>query len=56
MDLLMVDVNATMMQVTISSSLLPQYRERLIAGTMFSMSGFDVSRCAQSFRLTSLLC
>ncbi|KAF3589918.1 hypothetical protein F2Q69_00031133 [Brassica cretica] len=47
---------ATMMQVTISSRLLPQYRERLIAGTMFSMSGFDVSRCAQSFRLTSLLC
>uniref|UniRef100_A0A0D3CIL4 Uncharacterized protein n=1 Tax=Brassica oleracea var. oleracea TaxID=109376 RepID=A0A0D3CIL4_BRAOL len=47
---------ATMMLVTISSSLLPQYRERLIAGTMFSMSGFDVSRCAQSFRLTSLLC
>ncbi|CAF1932801.1 unnamed protein product [Brassica napus] len=46
---------ATMMQVTISSSHLLQYRERLIAGTMFSMS-VDVSRCAQSFRLTSLLC
>ncbi|KAG5384156.1 hypothetical protein IGI04_035626, partial [Brassica rapa subsp. trilocularis] len=52
MDLLMVDVKATMMQVTISSSRLPQYRERLIVGTMFSVSGFDVSRCAQSFRLT----
>ena len=43
---------ATMMQVTISSSRLPQYRERLIVGTMLSVSGFDVSRCAQSFRLT----
>ncbi|KAG5397181.1 hypothetical protein IGI04_018995 [Brassica rapa subsp. trilocularis] len=52
MDLLMVDVKATMMQVTISSSRLPQYRERLIVGTMFFVSGFDVSRCAQSFRLT----
>ncbi|CAN6885461.1 unnamed protein product [Brassica oleracea] len=56
MDLLMVDVNVSGFFLTISSSLLPQYRERLIAGTMFSMSGFDVSRCAQSFRLTSLLC
>ncbi|KAF3540726.1 hypothetical protein F2Q69_00021338 [Brassica cretica] len=52
MDLLMVDVNSTMMQVTISASRLPQFRERLHAGTMFSVSGFDVSRCAQNFRLT----
>ncbi|CAN7000207.1 unnamed protein product [Brassica oleracea var. botrytis] len=52
MDLLMVDVNSTMMQVTISASCLPQFRERLHAGTIFSVSGFDVSRCAQNFRLT----
>ncbi|XP_013617411.1 PREDICTED: uncharacterized protein LOC106323912 [Brassica oleracea var. oleracea] len=52
MDLLMVDVNSTMMQVTISASRLPQFWERLHAGTMFSVSGFDVSRCAQNFRLT----
>ncbi|XP_013597271.1 PREDICTED: uncharacterized protein LOC106305450 [Brassica oleracea var. oleracea] len=52
MDLLMVDVNATMMQATISASHLPQFRERLTAGTMFFVSGFDVSRCAQNFRLT----
>ncbi|KAF2551236.1 hypothetical protein F2Q68_00036019 [Brassica cretica] len=43
---------ATMMQATISASHLPQFRERLTAGTMFSVSGFDVSRCAQNFRLT----
>ncbi|CAG7864718.1 unnamed protein product [Brassica rapa] len=52
MDLLMVDVNSTVMQVTISAGRLPQFREILRAGTMFSVSGFDVSRCAQNFRLT----
>ncbi|CAN6925573.1 unnamed protein product [Brassica oleracea] len=52
MDLLMVDVNSTMMQVTISASRLPQFREMLHAGTLFSVSSFDVSRCAQNFWLT----
>ncbi|KAJ4889016.1 hypothetical protein Rs2_28764 [Raphanus sativus] len=41
-----------MMQVTISAGCLPEYRERLIAGTMFSLSGFNVSGAAQNFRLT----
>ncbi|CAF1996722.1 unnamed protein product, partial [Brassica oleracea] len=35
-----------------ASHRLPQFREKLTAGTMFSVSGFDVSRCAQNFRLT----
>ncbi|KAF8092250.1 hypothetical protein N665_0420s0017 [Sinapis alba] len=48
----MVDTNATMMQASIVARMLPQYRERLTAGTMISISGFDVSRCAQNFRLT----
>ncbi|CAF1926906.1 hypothetical protein YC2023_058202 [Brassica napus] len=52
MDLLMVDVNSTMMQVTISAGRLPQFREMLHAGTMFSVSGFEVSRCAQNFWFT----
>ncbi|KAH0882219.1 hypothetical protein HID58_058315, partial [Brassica napus] len=52
MDLLMVNVNSTVMQVTISAGRLPQFLEQLHAGTMFSVSGFDVSRCAQNFRLT----
>ncbi|XP_013617352.1 PREDICTED: uncharacterized protein LOC106323839 [Brassica oleracea var. oleracea] len=38
MDLLMVDVNSTMMQVTISAGRLPQFRDRFLAGTMFSLS------------------
>uniref|UniRef100_A0A0D3C2R7 40S ribosomal protein S25 n=1 Tax=Brassica oleracea var. oleracea TaxID=109376 RepID=A0A0D3C2R7_BRAOL len=45
MDLLMVDFNSTMMQVTIGAGRLPQFRDRLHAGTMFFVSGFDVSRC-----------
>ncbi|KAF3530095.1 hypothetical protein DY000_02042509 [Brassica cretica] len=52
MDLLMVDVNSTMMQVTISAGRLPQFWEMLHAGTMFSVSSFEVSRCAQNFQLT----
>ncbi|KAF8116080.1 hypothetical protein N665_0022s0010 [Sinapis alba] len=52
MDLLMVDANATMMQASIVARMLPQYRDRLTAGTMISIFGFDVSRCAQNFRLT----
>ncbi|KAF2565324.1 hypothetical protein F2Q68_00026765 [Brassica cretica] len=43
---------STMMQVTISASRLPLFRERLHVGTMFFVSGFDISRCAQNFRLT----
>ncbi|WZZ04082.1 hypothetical protein YC2023_090003 [Brassica napus] len=42
-DMLPVDVNATMMQATINASGLPRFRSRLAAGTMFSVSGFDVS-------------
>lgn len=41
-----------MMQATISAGRLPEYRGRLIAGSMFTLSGFDVSRAAQNFRLT----
>ncbi|KAF2601598.1 hypothetical protein F2Q70_00028054 [Brassica cretica] len=44
MDLLMVDFNSTMMQVTIGAGRLPHFRDRLHAGTMFFVSGFDVSR------------
>ncbi|KAG2328260.1 hypothetical protein Bca52824_010988 [Brassica carinata] len=51
-DMLMVDVNGTIMQATISASRLTQFWERLPAGTMYSISGFDVARCAQNFRLS----
>ncbi|KAL0802493.1 hypothetical protein Bca101_057669 [Brassica carinata] len=52
MDLLMVDVKGTMMQASIGASRIPRFRERLTAGAMFSISGFDVCRCAQNYRLT----
>ncbi|CAN6924667.1 unnamed protein product, partial [Brassica oleracea] len=51
-DMLLVDVNATMMQATISAHRLPQYQERLTAGAMYSIADFDVARCAQNFRLS----
>ncbi|CAN6889390.1 unnamed protein product, partial [Brassica oleracea] len=51
-DMLLVDVNATMMQATISAHRLPWFKERLIVGAMYSIAGFDVARCAQNFRLS----
>ncbi|CDY49749.1 BnaA02g19230D [Brassica napus] len=50
--MLLVDVNATMMQATISAHRVPRYQERLTAGAMYSMADFDVARCAQNFRLS----
>ncbi|KAG2270108.1 hypothetical protein Bca52824_064663 [Brassica carinata] len=51
-DMLSVDVNATMMQATISAHHLPWFKERLIVGAMYSIADFDVARCAQNFRLS----
>ncbi|CAF1943989.1 unnamed protein product [Brassica oleracea] len=42
---------STLMQATINANRLPKFRERLAAGTMYSVSGFDVARCAQNFKL-----
>lgn len=39
------------MQASISANCLPQFQDRLSVGTMFSISGFDVARCAQNYRL-----
>ncbi|KAG2267121.1 hypothetical protein Bca52824_074200 [Brassica carinata] len=50
-DMLLMDVNSTLMQATINANRLPKFRERLAAGTMYSVSGFDVARCAQNFEL-----
>ncbi|CAF2111279.1 unnamed protein product [Brassica napus] len=51
-DMLLIDVNATMMQATIYANRLSRFRSKLAAGTMYTVSGFDVARCAQNFRLT----
>lgn len=51
-DMLLIDVNATMMQATIYANRLSRFRSKLAAGTMYTISGFDVARCAQNFRLT----
>ncbi|KAF3578141.1 hypothetical protein DY000_02030184 [Brassica cretica] len=50
-DMLLMDVNSTIMQATINANRVSKFRERLAAGSMYSVSGFDVARCAQNFRL-----
>ncbi|KAF3575822.1 hypothetical protein DY000_02035269 [Brassica cretica] len=50
-DMLLMDVNSTLMQATINANGLPKFRERLTAGTIYFVSGFDVARCAQNFKL-----
>ncbi|CAF1917187.1 unnamed protein product [Brassica napus] len=50
-DMLLMDVNSTLIQATITTNRLPRFRDRLAAGTMYSVSGFDVARCAQNFKL-----
>ncbi|KAJ4886981.1 hypothetical protein Rs2_26729 [Raphanus sativus] len=40
------------MQTTINAHRLPKFRPRLAAGSIYSISTFDVARCAQNFRLT----
>ncbi|KAF3507455.1 hypothetical protein F2Q69_00010197, partial [Brassica cretica] len=51
-DMLLIDVNSTIMQATIYANRLPRFRSKLAAGKVFSISGFDVARCAQNYRLT----
>ena len=41
----------TLMQATINANRLPKFRDRLAAGTIYSVSSFDVARCAQNFKL-----
>ncbi|KAG2285618.1 hypothetical protein Bca52824_045222 [Brassica carinata] len=50
-DMLLMDVNSTLMQATINANGLPKFRERLTVGTIYFVSGFDVARCAQNFKL-----
>ncbi|KAF8113224.1 hypothetical protein N665_0054s0039 [Sinapis alba] len=51
-ELLLIDVNSTIMQATINAHRLQKFWPKLAAGTTYSISGFDVARCAQNFRLT----
>ncbi|XP_048597089.1 uncharacterized protein LOC106371438 isoform X5 [Brassica napus] len=40
-DMILIDVNATMMQATIYANRLSRFRSKLAAGTMYTISGFD---------------
>ncbi|KAG2312055.1 hypothetical protein Bca52824_023612 [Brassica carinata] len=44
LDMLMVDVNATVMQAMISVNRLIRFRHKLTAGKMSSVTGFDFAR------------
>lgn len=41
------------MQATVNVSRLATYRPYLQAGSMYSVTGFDVTRCNQNFRLSN---
>ncbi|CAN7052480.1 unnamed protein product [Brassica rapa subsp. trilocularis] len=51
-DMLLIDVNSTIMHATIYDNRLPRFLSMLATGKMFSISGFDGARCAQNYRLT----
>ncbi|CAF1908686.1 unnamed protein product [Brassica oleracea var. botrytis] len=42
-DMLMIDINATIMQATIYANRLPRFQSKLADGKMFSLSGFDLT-------------
>uniref|UniRef100_A0A0D3D2S4 Uncharacterized protein n=2 Tax=Brassica oleracea var. oleracea TaxID=109376 RepID=A0A0D3D2S4_BRAOL len=52
LDMLIVDLNGTIMVASISAKHLILFRSRLFAGTVYSVSGFFVSDCAPTLRLT----
>ncbi|CAN7043367.1 unnamed protein product [Brassica rapa subsp. trilocularis] len=45
-DMLLINVNSTIMQATVYANRLPRFRSKLATGNMFSISGFHVARCA----------
>ncbi|KAH0886813.1 hypothetical protein HID58_062909 [Brassica napus] len=47
-DMLLMDVNSTLMQATINANRLPKFRERLAAGMIYFVSGFDNFKLADS--------
>ncbi|CAF1944005.1 hypothetical protein YC2023_081074 [Brassica napus] len=52
LNMLIVDMNGTIMVASISAKRLILFRSRLIAGAVYSVSGFFVSDCALTLRLT----
>ncbi|CDY60764.1 BnaAnng17160D [Brassica napus] len=42
-DMILIDVNATMMQATIYANRLSRFRSKLAAGTMYTISGYDLT-------------
>ncbi|KAF8096421.1 hypothetical protein N665_0309s0047 [Sinapis alba] len=51
-DMLFVDENSTLTQGSISANRQLRFRERLIEGSLYTLSGFDVTRNNPNFRLS----
>ena len=48
----MVHVQSTMMPATVSVNSLATHQPNLEAGSVYSLTGFDVTRCNQNYRLS----
>ncbi|KAG2255800.1 hypothetical protein Bca52824_075094 [Brassica carinata] len=51
-DMLLLDSQATMMAATIDVNRLATHRPNLKAGSVYSLTGFDVARCNPNYRLS----
>ncbi|KAH0886296.1 hypothetical protein HID58_062392 [Brassica napus] len=51
-DMIFVNAKSSLMPATVNFNRLPTFRRRLKAGALFTISGFDVTRCNQNVRLT----
>ncbi|KAF2595067.1 hypothetical protein F2Q70_00043512 [Brassica cretica] len=50
-DILLQDSQATMMSVTVNVNRLAAHRPNLKAGSIYSLTGFDLTRCNQNYGL-----
>lgn len=51
-DMLQLDSHATMMPATLNVNRLGTHRPNLNAGSTYSLTSFDVTRCNQNYRLS----
>ncbi|KAL0734296.1 hypothetical protein Bca4012_010506 [Brassica carinata] len=51
-DMLLLDSQTTMMAATVNVNQLPTHMPNMKAGSVYSLTGFDVTRCNQNYRLS----
>lgn len=52
LDMLLLDEQSTLIQGTVNAARLDTYRELFVEGSVYSLSGFDVTRSDNKFRLS----